>query len=291
MLSRFSRHRWLVGGVVVASLTAGVLAAPSAQAIVNGSVDSGAHPNVGALTVVTPQGRVLACTGTLISPTVLLTAAHCTAQLQQLGYTQTDVSFDTDIGSGSTITCGLTDCYVSPDPSSLHTGTMYTNPAFKFSPGQSYSTSTDSHDIAVVVFDQAITGITPASLPTAGLLDQMAASRTLASTVFTNVGYGWNAVVDKSSAHWTGSFDGLRRYAIGGSQSLTTSDLKVTGNPALEYGGACSHDSGGPAFIGNSSIIAGELSRLQGDCSATYDSYRVDTASARSFLSNFTSVP
>jgi V8-like Glu-specific endopeptidase len=92
-----------------------MLAVPaSSQAIVKGSTDAGAHPNVGALTEHFNGAQVLACTGTLISPTVLVTAAHCTAQLQELGFSQTEVSFDANIGSGSDITCGLTDYYVQP---------------------------------------------------------------------------------------------------------------------------------------------------------------------------------
>jgi hypothetical protein len=290
MFVRILRHRFLIGAAVAASLAAAVLAAPPSMAVANGSLDNGAHPAVGALTALTPGGRVLACTGTLVSPTVLVTAAHCTTLLQQLGYTTTDVSFDTNIGSGSTINCQLADCYVSPNPASLHTGTMYTDPDFVYSAGQSYSTSVDSHDVAVVVFDQPVLGITPASLPKAGMLDQMAAAGTLANTSIIDVGYGWTNVVDKSSANWTGSFDGQRRFAGGGFQALTTSDVKVSENPALGYGGACSHDSGGPAFIGG--VVAAELSNLQGNqCNSTYDSYRLDTAPARSFLANFTPVP
>ena len=145
--------------------------------------------------------------------------------------------------------------------------------------------------IAVVVLDQAVTDVNPAVLATAGLLDQMAAAGALATAPVTDVGYGWTNVVDKSSANWTGAFDGQRRYAAGGFQALTTSDLKVSENPALGYGGACSHDSRGPAFVivNHSSVVAAELSSLQGNqCDSTYDSYRLDTASARAFLATHT---
>ena len=283
MSARLYRRHLLVGAAVVAaSLGTAMLAAPPSNAVANGSVDNGAHPYVGALTAFSNGTRVLACTGTLVTPTVLVTAAHCTTQIQQLtGATTVDVSFDQNIMS-TAATCQLANCTVAPT-GPLYTGTMVTNPGFVYSSGQSYSTSVDSHDIAVIVFSNPVP-ITPAHLPSAGLLDQMAASGSLASTPITDVGYGWTNVVDKSSANWTGSFDGQRRYADGGFQALTTSDIKVSENPALGYGGACSHDSGGPAIINNT--VVAELSSLQGNqCESTYDSYRLDTDSARSFLS------
>jgi Trypsin len=266
----------------VAACTAMLAVPASSQAIVNGSPDAGAHPNVGALTEHFNGAQVLACTGTLISPTVLVTAAHCTAQLQELGFSQTEVSFDTNIGSGSDITCGLIDCYVQPAANSLHVGTLHTNPLFNGS-----VTTGDSHDVGVVTFDKPIKGITPASLPTAGLLDSMVNNGTFASQTFTNVGYGWHAVVSSS----TGLFDGVRRHATSGSQALSTSDLKLSENATLGFGGTCQHDSGGPAFVGNGGIIAGEVSGFQSDCDATYFVYRLDTASARSFLANYVALP
>jgi hypothetical protein len=67
--------------------------------------------------------------------------------------------------------------------------------------------------------------------------------------------------------------------------------LKLSENATLGFGGACGHDSGGPAFVGNGAVIAGEVTALQDDCGATYILYRVDTDSARSFLANYVSLP
>src|SRR5262245_40400313 len=63
------------------------LAAP-AGAVVGGEVDGGLHPNVG-MFYFTQDGARFRCSGTLVSPTIVLTAAHCTA-----GSTDVRVTFD-----------------------------------------------------------------------------------------------------------------------------------------------------------------------------------------------------
>src|SRR4051812_44828412 len=74
-----SRRRRHVGGLVVAAVTVLSLAAP-AGAIINGSPDNGAHPNVGTVIWRGADGVLFrTCTGTLVSPRVFLTAAHCLA--------------------------------------------------------------------------------------------------------------------------------------------------------------------------------------------------------------------
>jgi hypothetical protein len=252
-----------------------------AHAIVNGSRDGDAHSYVGALTVEYGGARALACTGVLVSPTVVVTAAHCTAMLEQLGYEQADVTFSSDIGDGTDFPCALVDCVVEPDASTLHTGTIHTNPAFNGN-----TTGVDSHDVGVVTFDEPITGITPAKLPAAAQLDAMAAHGNLSRTSFTDVGYGWHSVLNGTDE---GMFDGVRRAATASERSLTTSDIWLSNNAALGLGGGCDHDSGSPTMLGGDVAVA-VLSGVDGQCH-TYYAYRLDTPSARSFLANFVTVP
>src|SRR5919202_5992803 len=63
------------GLVLVVALA--VLLPASAGAITYGQPDGSRHPMVGALVGTFPDGTYPYCSGALISPTVLLTAAHC----------------------------------------------------------------------------------------------------------------------------------------------------------------------------------------------------------------------
>ena len=65
--------------VVIIALAALLLVVAPAHAITYGQLDGSNHPNVGGLVAATAysDGTWLYCSGTLISPTVFLTAAHC----------------------------------------------------------------------------------------------------------------------------------------------------------------------------------------------------------------------
>jgi V8-like Glu-specific endopeptidase len=121
--------------------------------------DGGGHPNVGGLVSPTQysDGTWLYCSGTLISPTVFLTAAHCGGDGERVG-----VTFDPAYEAGDKV----------------YYGTFQADPLY---PGP----SSDSHDIAVVVLDRAVKNIQPARLPTAGSLSGLSSTQQ-----FTSVGYG-----------------------------------------------------------------------------------------------------
>jgi len=259
--------------VLVTAALAMVVASP-AQAITYGYADGELHPQTGAMAQDTRGDGVLRqiCSGSLISSTVYLTAAHCTSYLESEGFTTAFVTFDTSF---------------DPKRSKFYEGTMYTNPDY-------YSgTSYDSHDIAVIVFDKPIRGITPAQLPEAGLFDEMKRQGTLdQSTEFTPVGYGLSeAVYGGGSPTWKDY--PYRQYTHGSFNALNDTWLRLSQNNATDDGGTCYGDSGGPNFLGglDSTLVAGIT--ITGDymCQATNDIYRLDTASARGFLDDFVALP
>jgi hypothetical protein len=248
---------------------------PSALCVTNGSLDGIRHPNVGVIVAefITPGVKSQACSGTLISATVFLTAGHCVAILQSRGVTQVWVTFDPVFSPSDT----------------LHSGTMHLNPAF---PGRGNS---DPEDLAVIVLDAPAVGITPASLPSLGLLDRMFSDGTLKDTLFTIVGYGASDTVFGGGSPDARQGIGPRRYATEGFTALRPNLLDLNMNTVFGYGGSNTGDSGGPIFLGsgNSETSMEVAIVYSGDRWGTAQDlpYRLDTPEARAFLGQFVILP
>lgn len=253
-------------------LTAGVLAAAPAGAIVNGQLDGSTHPQAGALIAEFRQSgqKEVLCSGSLIAPTVFLTAAHCTDFLASLGITDVWVTFDSQFTSSSPL---------------IH-GRYVTDPAYNAYAGP--GGSADPHDQAVVLLDKRAAGITPARLPTAGLLDNTA----LEGQTFTAVGYG-TVRTGKTGGPNAFFFDSTRRFALQSFLSLEPAWLNLSENPSTDNGGTCFGDSGGPHFLGGVDSNLQVSLTVTGDsvCRATDKTYRLDTPSARGFLGRFVTLP
>jgi len=259
-------------------LEAMVLTTSPAGAITFGAPDGEGHPNVGVLVVrVDGTDTFGICSGTLISPTVYVTASHCTAFfdfLEATGHSiQVFVSFDSEF---------------DPATSTLIPGTHHTNPAF----GHDFG---DFGDVAVVVFDAPVADKTPASLPPAGLFDQLG-PHGLRGQQFTAVGYG---VTEPSpgagSLPQTFTGFGTRRVSVSSFNALNKTWLRLSQNQATGDGGTCFGDSGGPNFMGagadETDVIAGVTVTGDAVCLATNVIYRLDTPSARAFLDDFVTLP
>jgi hypothetical protein len=271
-------RRFLYSLVLVAALCAtALLIAPPVGAITYGFVDqNNTYSNVGAFIVKSPTGNIYPiCTGTLIAPNVFLTASHCTQYftdtLAPEGYTAY-VSFDQSIPFGDQTNLKKTKL--------LAVSYVVTNPNYN----QSQS---DSGDIGVLILQSNARGITPATLPTCGLLDQLAAQNGLKKAVFTAVGYGLqNRVVGGGVPYFQDVNPIPRMYSFSSFNSLNGGYIRLSQNPATGNGGTCYGDSGGPNFLTvNGQLILAAIT-ITGDsvCQSTNVDYRLDTASAQGFL-------
>jgi secreted trypsin-like serine protease len=233
----------------------------TALAITYGQPDGNRHPSVGALVGNFTSGTFPYCSGTLISPTVFLTAAHC-----NLGTSRVYVTFDTKFSSKS----------------KLYAGTFYYDPQYN-------QAQSDTHDIAVVVFDKPVANIAPARLPQAGQLDALKVNQK-----FTVVGYGGQEPVNQPGGPVIAYLD-TREFATAALDAVNPTWLRLSQNPATGDSGACYGDSGGPNFLGagasETNVVAGTTITGDALCKATNVIYRTDTPSARNFLGGFVNLP
>jgi secreted trypsin-like serine protease len=264
--------------IVLLAVAALLLPAATANAITFGQPDGNLHPNVGALVADWDEespGPDVFCSGTLIAPEVFLTAAHCIASLEARGITEVWVTFASDYDEDAT------------SPAGLIAGTPVAHPDF------GTGGASDTHDIAVVLLEEAPAGIAPAQLPTAGLLDQLQASHQLLAQTFTAVGYGTVREDKTGGPHGFLDPEGVRMYALQSALNLEKAWLLLSMNPSTGSGGTCYGDSGGPHFLGGveSNLIVSITITGDAMCRATDKTYRLDTEAAREFLDDFVTLP
>jgi hypothetical protein len=249
-------------------------------AITHGEPDGDDHPNVGSIVVNIPgAGLFQFCSGTLIDDDVFLTASHCTAPLDGIVAanpgSEVLITFDSTISEGGT----------------FYSGVWYTNPNYNGFQGR--GGQADPGDVAVIVLDE-VPGILPASLPPAGMLDDLKDAHVLRDTRFTAVGFG--TLRDSNQTGFQGILDNLdRNRAEQGYHALNQAWLILPMTPSNGNGGTCYGDSGGPHFIHiddvETDIVASITVLGDAPCKASDVTYRMDTESARSFLGGFVDLP
>ncbi|HEY5628134.1 MAG TPA: trypsin-like serine protease [Candidatus Limnocylindrales bacterium] len=273
-----------IATLAMAATLAVTFAAP-ASAITGGERDGANHPNVGLILFYDATGRYR-CSATLVSPTIVLTAAHCT--IGTLG--KTGVTFKSDIAEQAP----------SPFPPAAHpsagytaaelaamgmlSGTAYTHPK--------YSDFTDLrnwNDVGLIVLDAPVVGITAASLPPRDFLGAYAQPK-LNSTLFTVVGYGTEVRKPDSGPQKPQpmSYPLVRRVTTSPGQKLTTQILQLNGNinDTRGGGGTCFGDSGGPVFL-NGYLVADTSYGYTDNCRYLGGYQRLDIKSVQDWLATY----
>jgi hypothetical protein len=266
-------------------LLVSTLWAVPANAITGGDPDGNRHPNVGLIVFYDPDGR-FRCSATLISPTVLITAAHCTDGT--LG--KTLVTFDTEIAEAPP-----SPLPVAADPAAGYTsqeleaagylaGTAYTHPQYS-----DFTDTANWNDVGVIVLDRPVTGTAPAKLALENYLDQYSQPR-LNKTIFEVVGYGTEVRKPESGPQKPQpmSYPLIRRYTTSPGQKLTPQILQLNGNinDTRGGGGTCFGDSGGPVFL-NGYLVAVTSYGYTDNCRYLGGYQRVDIPVAQNWVGTF----
>jgi hypothetical protein len=260
--------------VAIAAIVASVLLTTGNTALGqtgDAHLDGTDHPNVGAFLVKRADYSLrIICSGTLVSPTVFMTASHCTAFALSLGQQKAYVTFKTDFG-----TDGGHDIFDTP-----YYGTIHHNPAYK----QPYHA-----DVSVIVLDAPVSGITPATIAPLGFLDGLRAAGTIKTTEYLNVGYGSAEQLVVPTVGPTFPFDGIRKWTISGFYALDPQYIHLNQNLHQGFSGTGYGDSGGPTFVQTATgpVVVSVVSTGDVPCWATSVNQRVDTKASQDFLVRF----
>jgi Trypsin len=278
-MSHYARVLRRALSVAVASAIALALASTQeAHAITNGQPDGNGHPYVGVMVVQfgdDPPERL--CSGELIASTYFLTAAHC---LQFIA------------NSGGFVVIDGVSFEPTYDPNAP--ATIVPAASFTFDPAFGKDRA-DLHDLGVITLAQPVAA-TPVKLPPTGLLDQLAPQGGLRGQDFTNVGYGATGFDFGGGRPRPADFAiARRRVSTSPFQALEGAVLRLLENTnATGEGGVCFGDSGSARLLNlaGDDVAVAIVSVHGGPCpGSASNNYRLDTPSARAFLSQFVTLP
>lgn len=246
-----------------------------AAAVTDGEKDANGHPYVGLLVFDVDGAPAWRCSGTLISPTVMVTAGHCTD-----GSSGGRVWFDSDVLAVPS------NKYPYAGGHSIEFVSIATHPLFN-------EGSFVLHDVGVVRLKKAVTLDTYGTLPSVGQLDALDSPRGQEDVSFTSVGYGLQQSFP-DAASWKDVAYKIRYVAYPHLLQINvpgfTGDYSLLLSNNAATGGTCFGDSGGPNFLGSSTTIAGVTSfGINSNCAGTGGVFRLDKKDVLSFINDFMS--
>lgn len=269
--------------IALSTVVAAMALAGPASAISGDFVKDNEHPFVGLVVFYDANGDfVWRCTGSLLTPTVFLTAGHCADTVG--GAVTARVYFQQDAGVNYDPATQVDP--VSGYPEYCADGTLGVTCAtsdqlynFDFSGSL---TVPDTHDVGLVILDQPIMLDEYGVLAEANSLDQLATQRGRQDLTFTVSGYGLTYKQQEHNGKPNVSFR-ERLMALSQLVNLNSGlnagfNLQTVGN-GTGQGGTCNGDSGGPVFYGGyeSNTIVGVTSFGLNDlCRGTDFAFRTD---------------
>jgi hypothetical protein len=273
-----------------AALAVAAAAATPAAAITWGAPDNNDHPNVVALLFVQNGVGFFSCTGTLLTPWVVLTAGHCT-EGGGVANSETYVRNDTDI-----------DAAIANELPGYPGGlTAWLNN--EWSPGEAvphpqyndYAEFPDTYDIGLILLEKPIYVAEYGEIPLPGQFDYLRTARgAIGDRQARVVGFGLQGKIPSFAG------DDFVRYAATSAvtglehgNTIGAQNFKFTNNPGQGSGsgGTCSGDSGGPAFYIDPSsgeetniVMAVNSYGIAPKCNGNDYQFRTDIGTAQDFV-------
>jgi hypothetical protein len=246
-------RRLLVSLAVAGSLLA-ISVAPAA-AITKSYQKDFVHPYVGMIGFYDAEWNWQhRCTGELLSPTVVLTAGHCTDDGFGGALAHARIWFQQDAGANYDKTTAHDPVSGYPDSCSgtggdqlgilcATSGEMY-NYGFN-----DFAGFPDTHDVGIVILDQPITMPKYATLAGAQTLDALLKARGTQDATFGVSGYGisFSAKQGAYSISYRERLMAQEKLVNLASHNNDGYNIQLNGN-GDDRGGTCSGDSGGPVF-------------------------------------------
>ena len=243
-----------------------------------GTPDPG-HPYVGTLLFAQNGVAYFSCTGTLLSPTVMLTAGHCT---ESEGSTNdvTYVRFTQDALAGIE-NYPTTQAWL--DAEWILAERVIPHPQF-----DDFAEFPNTYDVGLVILSQPVNLDTYGALPEIGLLDRLTSGRGHRDAVFTAVGYGLQGLIKPLFSDVYARYQTTTRLVeVKSTITGPGQSAKFTNNPGRIPGGTCFGDSGGPILWGTSNIIGAITSFGRTPCIGVDFNFRIDTELAQDFISQY----